>query len=104
MILKKQEITFYICPKQFPGWKKFHFRNFWLSTTKQSLQRAECRCAPRVLPVSGWGSTGRAAVCSILLTLQCSLALNSAETTDLQTDTECEDAPPTSCEHDVIRT
>ncbi len=38
-----------------------------------------------VLPVSGRGSTGRAAVCSILLMLQCSLAPNSAETTDLQT-------------------
>lgn len=39
-----------------------------------------------VLPVSGRGSTGRAAaaaVCSILLMLQCSLALNSAETTEL---------------------
>lgn len=81
MILKKQEITFYIYPQQFPDRKKFHSRNFW-------LQRAECRCAPRVLPVSGWGSTGRAAVCSILLTLQCSLALNSAETTELQTQTQ----------------
>ena len=39
-----------------------------------------------VLPVSGRGSTGRAAVCSILLTLQCSLAPNSAETTDLRTE------------------
>lgn len=42
---------------------------------------------PPVLPVSGRGSTGRAAaaVCSILLMLQCSLAPNSAETTELHT-------------------
>lgn len=39
---------------------------------------------PPVLPVSGRGSTGRAAVCSTLLMLQSSLAPNSVETTDLQ--------------------
>lgn len=38
---------------------------------------------PPGLPESGRGSTGRAAVCSILLTLQSSLAPNSAGKTDL---------------------